>query len=383
MPYLPSTQYKQLEGTDLSTGLVIVDGSGNQYVWIEVPKTEEVYKPANLNITEGADRKFTDEQYTAIENDLHEYTMVYRKGKSTTETKYKDEYDSSVVTKATGLSSREYTELKKKMLKSVYENGGFWIGRYEAGIGTNRTSKDDLIATNLKPTSKQNEYPLTYVTCSQAQTLASRVAPTGRTSSLMFGVQWDLVCKYLEGQDGLTTTTINSNSTTWGNYYNSTFVLNRGKYAKRGSTSGTWSDYTLALKNCVKVENGISTKLVASSDTNAILLTTGVSDATKKQNIYDIAGNVWEWTLEYTFETSRPCARRGLSYNVDGIEGPASNCYDSDTFLSDDYSRFSCCDLLTVTYPDSNTFKKDIEIKRMVYNTPSNGTNEVVKSSGV
>ena len=52
-----------------------------------------------------------------------------------------------------------------------------------------------------------------------------------KTSSLMFGIQWDLVCKFLEVKSDLTVTDINSNSASWGNYFDSTITLNRGKYA--------------------------------------------------------------------------------------------------------------------------------------------------------
>ena len=48
------------------------------------------------------------------------------------------------------------------------------------------------------PVIKQNAYPYNYVTCSQAQTLASNMEHGDRTTSLMFGVQWDLTLKYLE-----------------------------------------------------------------------------------------------------------------------------------------------------------------------------------------
>ena len=99
-PYLP-TGFTQVKGTTLKNGLTIQDSTGNQYVWVEVPKTGKVYPTAGLNITE-----FTTDEYTAIEADLHTYTNYYRNG-----TRYKDEYYSDATT---GLKSEQYTELKQK-----------------------------------------------------------------------------------------------------------------------------------------------------------------------------------------------------------------------------------------------------------------------------
>ena len=72
-PYYPDTTFTKLEGTDLSNGLVIKDTSGNEYVWIEVPKTAEVYPTAGLKIT-----NFTVAEYTAIETDFREYLYLLR-----------------------------------------------------------------------------------------------------------------------------------------------------------------------------------------------------------------------------------------------------------------------------------------------------------------
>ena len=314
IPYYPDNTFTKVEGTDLSNGLVIQDVNGNEYVWIEVPKTAEVYPTAGLKITD-----FTEDEYTAIETDLHTYTNYYRNGTSYTDTYYSDA--------ATGLTSEQYTELKQKMLKSVYENGGFWIGRYEAGIETNRTAEGDATVAPLSKagTVENPVYPYTYVTCSQAQTLASKLS-TGKsyTSSLMFGVQWDLALKHIEVKEGTDDTklaaiktALRSNSSSWGNYFNASFEINRGKYAKYGALT-TWYNYNNenGLANCVTYANGISTKVSASTNSNAVLLTTGASDACQKMNVYDLAGNVSEWTLEYAANTSSPCALRGgLCYN--------------------------------------------------------------------
>ena len=130
IPYYPDNTFTKVEGTTLDNGLVIQDASGNEYVWIEVPKS--LYNNEAYNTeTETADQKpASPTDYDKIEYCLHKYTDYYRNG-----TRYKDTYYSNDVT---GLTSEQYTELKQKMLKSVYENGGFWIGRYEAGITTNR-----------------------------------------------------------------------------------------------------------------------------------------------------------------------------------------------------------------------------------------------------
>ncbi len=308
-PYYPGSDFTQVGGTDLSNGLVIEDGNKNQYVWIEVPKTATVYPTAGTAITE-----FTDAEYTLIETDLHTYTNDYRNG-----TKYKDEYNSDTTT---GLTNEAYSALKKRMLKSVYQNGGFWIGRYEAGIGTNRTS-NSAIADDLVPTSKANQYPLTYITCSEAQTLASRVLTSGGTytSSLMFGVQWDLVLKYLETK-GTSQADLKSHSTSWGNYYNASFTVTNtlAKYEYGAS----WTQ--------------IPTEGYTKASSSSVLLTTGADERNSKMNIYDLAGNVLEWTLEYTSRSSSPCTLRGGSYGYGASYGPASGRFDDST--TSGYSNF-------------------------------------------
>ena len=222
------------------------------------------------------------------------------------------------------------------MLDSVYKNGGFWIGRYEAGTSTARGASTDSI-DNLIPTSKVNQYPFNYVTCSQAQDLASRIASADTNnnnnyhSSLMFGVQWDLVIKYLETSSGIWDTTggktatdyLKADSSTWGNYYNQPFDIDRGKYSV-ASPWNVFTDYTTATANKVTVTNGVSRKKGTTSS-KRILLTTGASDTNSKKNIYDLAGNVSEWTLEHaTSDTYYPCADRGGSFGNTGSYSPAS-----------------------------------------------------------
>ena len=304
-PYLP-TGFTQVKGTTLKNGLTIQDSTGNQYVWVEVPKAERVYKTAGLEI-----KDFTDEEYTKIEDDLHTYTDVYRDG-----TSYKDEYYSEV-----GLTNDQYTNLKKTMLKSVYQNGGFYIGKYETGIENKpKTSYSVDTAPTETPVIKQNAYPYNNVTCSQAQTLASKMESGNYTSSLMFGVQWDLVLKYLETK-GTAQADLKKDSTSWGNYSNNLWnITNENlKYAPNGS------GWTSATEKAKVSKSGI-------------LLSTGASDDFSKQGIYDLAGNVFEFTLEHDNLISRgivtsPCIARGGVCVLNGSNNPAANRFNYPTII--------------------------------------------------
>ena len=290
-PYLP-TGFTKVEGTSLANGYTIQDSTGNQYVWVEVPKTSEVYPTAGLNIT-----GFSNDEYAKIETDLHTYTNDYRDG-----TSYKDEYYSDAVT---GLTSAQYIELKQKMLKSVYQNGGFYVGKYKTGIedSPKKSYTSELTQT---PVIKQNAYPYNYVTCSQAQTLANSMESGSHTSSLMFGVQWDLVLKYLETK-GTAQADLKTDSTSIGNYYDNLWEITNenSKYAPNGSG---WTSGARGKKESNEI----------------VLLSTGASETFSKQGIYDIAGNVWEWTLEYASDSRYPCAIRGGYYNLSGNLYPAA-----------------------------------------------------------
>ena len=287
---------------DASKGIVIKDKNNNEWVWVEVPKTT-VFSDLTIDTT----GTLTDQNYTDIKNKLITYATTYRKGAATQNENWTDEWYNGC-----GMTSEEYTAAYQKMLKSVYTYGGFWIGRYEAGI---EGSIDDvskartlhstvIIGTSPKAISQKDAIPYNNVYCSEAQVLAKEMTPDSNyTSSLMFGIQWDLVCKYLEVKSTLTTANINSDSSTWGNYSDAELAITSDKAKKETS----WT--------------AISGKKAANS---SILLTTGASEDTNKMNIYDFAGNELEWTLEKTSYSSDPCASRGGYYSNPGSYYPAS-----------------------------------------------------------
>ena len=307
-PYFPDNTFTKKEGT-IDTGLVIQDASGNEYVWVVVPKS--LYNNTAYN-SNNAKKPSSSTDYANIEYCLQKYTATYRN-----ETDYSDTYAADTDNVGWFADETAYNNLKNSMLKSVYENGGFYVGRYEAGIGTNRTGIEAQVngkypVPTTAPVSKADAYPYTCVTRTQAQNLASNVNSGTKTSSLMFGVQWNLVLAFMSKDTAKITSAdvLISNSKTIGNYYDNLWTIKNAK-AQYSSNSGSTFN---ACPNPFKKE----------SDSN-ILLTTGADSSFSVQNIYDIAGNVSEWTLEQRSDGSSHCADRGGNYCYTGSGYPAAD----------------------------------------------------------
>ena len=304
--------------TNEDTGIVMIDSNDNEWVWVEVPAT--VFTSATSS---------TD--YDNIKADLISYASDYRYG-------YSDEWyaigeNGIVVSSMSGLTDaqkalnngcgltyNEYNTNYNKMLSSIYTNKGFYIGRYEAGIAGSdentslaRYERTEITSSSPKAVSKKNMIPYNFVYCSDAQQLANGMSTGNKTSSLMFGIQWDLVCKFLEVKGNWDTTTntaqyyIKEDSSSWGNYTDSTtFTINSAKAKKYNGSNKSYDDIT-------------------GEKTSYILLTTGASEYTNKMNIYDFAGNEYEWTLEpATGYANFPCVYRGGFYHIHGTNYPAS-----------------------------------------------------------
>ena len=104
----------------------------------------------------------------------------------------------------------------------------------------------------------------------------------GATSMLCPGACWDSMLDFIKDTKNVT------NSTDWGNYYDSEFDITRGQYAEL--VSGTLGSFTPV--------DGTYTKKLHSVLKKYILLTTGATERNSAKNIYDVAGNCWEWTTE-------------------------------------------------------------------------------------
>jgi hypothetical protein len=296
-PYLPEGATIDKEHDTLEEGFVIKDKNRNEWVWIEVPKS--IYTNPNYN---GGTAPSSSEDYAKIESIMQSYASAYR------ESGYTDTFYS---TEQHGFAnSEEYDSWKNSMLKSVYENGGFYIGRYEVGTDMARFSSSDILTT---PLVQRDKYLYTFITSNQAQSLAKQLTTGEKQGSLMFGIQWDLVLKYIEEKGGKTQAELKTDSSNWGNYSNATFAINRGEYTTEPNTKESWkrvSEYT----------KPISTR---------VLLTTGVTDRNSVLEIYDLAGNVWEWTLENITDNNVnvPCVMRGGGCGNNSFDRPVYTCH--------------------------------------------------------
>ena len=245
-------------------GLVITDSvdsngnsTGNEYVWIPVDKTK---------LTVGN----TEKKITKISSGSdYEGVLYWFSGTSSTEMiddgfRTKNSREPDVVSIYDG-TSNDPVGIKKEnlqkeyndMIASIKKYGGFYVARYEAGIENGKvTSK-----IGITPTSASNDQSKTwYGLYSLAKTYTNN--KNSVTSQMIWGSQYDAMLNFaLTGNDKSKVT-----STEYGNY------------------SGT----------------ELKTGLTRTSD--------------KINNIYDLGGNLTEWTSEAYLTNDR--AIRGGLYNI-------------------------------------------------------------------
>ena len=232
-------------------GVVIEDKDLNQFVWVPV---------ATL-----ADYKRT----------------AYSRQVATEET---DTATNSIKINYSSSDSNYFTEaLPEDEKTSVERYKGFYIGRYEAG------DKESTVAKTLRSsndvtktvTIKANQAPYNYVTRTEAVSLAEGFATKQgykAKTKLVSSYAWDTTIAFLQK--------VNSDygsSSEEGNYRNTTF---------------SYTDITGATKTKAK--------------SSSVLVPTG--QTTPVCNIYDMGGNVFEWTTESYSNTDYPYAGRGGGY---------------------------------------------------------------------
>ena len=243
----------QVEGENtIEDGLVIIDKSGNEFVWVPVNnQSEEIFKE-NFKQIEGYQNNQKQDELVNI-----------------------GEANSLGINN--WITESEETEKEAiAMYNSVYANGGFYIGRYESG----KTSDGDVVIKkgvevyrNIPWSVSENMIETQEVTggaIELARNFDTKNGYTAATTTLCYGVQWDTTLRFIDE-----------------NYEN---------YAKNSEGKGNY---------------------------NAIdVIPTGSNEEFAEKNIYDMAGNVYEWTMETYKDVMR--VTRGGNYGIDGSVYPAS-----------------------------------------------------------
>ena len=311
-------------------GLVIKDEKNNEWVWVPVPDVTVMCD--TLNNTEYTLCGTTGE--TAVKTKLYSKTItigtdsnkktISRTTPGTTSS-YREpdlvvgsgtEYDANTYCKIilgkTGTKeqlAQLFVDEYKAMIESVSKYGGFYIGRYElseAGV-----QKDKATLTNT------NWYNL-YKKCKELN--ASDKVET----RMIWGCQWDVTMNWLISSGAKTSDEVNKDSSSWGNYYD---------------TSVKADDGTTEIKAKYKRAK----------------LNTGKTTFTMANNIYDLAGNCWEWTQEANDTCGR--ANMGGNCGCDGSSDPAS-------YRNADLSDESSVD----SNRYSSYFNNKVKIERLILN---------------
>ena len=296
----------------------------NQFVWIpvEVNKTTE---PKDTETSIASFKRSVWQDNARVANNAQSSTSFPSSSYSWSNYTEPYSYDSSdydgTGTGKTGISA-QITELTK----SIYKYGGFYIGRYEAGSETARTSGSSQTAAFVV---QQDKYPYNYVDwgndmgdISEGAVHLSNSLYTGKTgygvkSMLCTGAAWDSMLDFIKDSSHNVTS-----SNSWGNYKNSdTYKVYRGSLY----SNSTWS--------AANPTNGSDV-----TKNKTILLTTGATERNSSKNIYDVAGNCYEWTTEANGTDSRVV--RGGYYDVNGSDVPASRRDNCTPTLSDSFFSF-------------------------------------------
>lgn len=240
--------------------------------------------------------------------------------------------------------------------EQIEKYGGFYVGRYEAGVSTldesTGTFKDsvtfsnnaslfnavgiqsgingwdwqnyDFIArgklildSNYKNKAtgniveKANSIPYYHADYYTAVEMSDRLYSKNSfvKSGLMTGTQWDMIMKFLSNESYYS----DMKSTSWGNYNDTSLNNLRGYY-----TNATYSGATDGFKSITDSSAPLTNSGTRKSGYSYILLTTGSTEQVLKKGLYDIAGNLWEWTQEASYVANLGYNTTYNTYNIRG-----------------------------------------------------------------
>ena len=245
----------------VNKGLVISDSRGNEYVWISCTVDSSSNKLQYKRTEWGVEKDGTDNS-RAIKDELTLKDIDVTYSKTDTDNGINEEISKEIVAQINAEK------------ESIKKYGGYYIGRYEVG-------KDNKTAVI-----KAEQEPYVNIKWSKAYELAKGIGGgEGATTYLCSSYSWDTAINFIQ-------------NTTGKNYATSIIGFN-----------GNWKSQE------VKDSSG---KVIKPVNT-AQRLNTGLTTALC--NIYDMGGNVGEFTTELNPGTSETVVLRGGFNNISGPAG--------------------------------------------------------------
>lgn len=241
----------------VNKGLVVSDSRGNEYVWISCTVDSSSNKLQYKRTEWGVEKDGTDNS-RAIKDELTLKDIDVTYSKTDTDNGINEEISKEIVAQINAEK------------ESIKKYGGYYIGRYEVG-------KDNKTAVI-----KAEQEPYVNIKWSKAYELAKGIGGgEGATTYLCSSYSWDTAINFIQ-------------NTTGKNYATSIIGFN-----------GNWKSQE------VKDSSG---KVIKPVNT-AQRLNTGLTTALC--NIYDMGGNVGEFTTELNPGTSETVVLRGGRYYSD------------------------------------------------------------------
>ena len=256
------------EADDINNGLVIEDKNLNQFVWVPVTYS-----------------------------DFQRYAGYFNGSLQTLSSSYEEANSSGNNTNAEVTESSTTQIEAQNMYASVQRNGGFYVGRYEAGnesgnvvvkqgasVYNNVTWSKNETMNEEEPVEGTENNPDGAIELARNFDTVNNYASV--TSTLIYGVQWDAIMAWIDPA------------------YKTGACDTENSYVANSTGKGNYEED--ANTNPWKGE----------------VTTTGASEAYAVNNVYDLAGNVYEWTMESCYTDSRVI--RGGGYTSTGSGYPAS-----------------------------------------------------------
>ena len=282
-----------IDGT-VDTGVVIRDKNQNEWVWVPVDDASIMYQTAEGSALAGdtgvTTNKYSKGNILSGESRGAPNSSDYREpdiltSEDTDDTAAQAGFTATGDKTALKVMAESLVQDYSEMIESIAKYKGFYIGRYELSTKTENGVKVGIEQKDKASQTNTNWYEL--------YKYSKNIAGSQNMQTRMiWGCQWDVTCKWLKEHNY----DIN-NSSAWGNYSDSVSPANGGNYEQNNK------------KN------------------------TGSNENWKANNIYDLAGNCWEWTQEADSTYYR--AGRGGDYDVGGSSYYPASVRD---YRSPDYS---------------------------------------------